>query len=35
MGWSLENNMKVSMVKDALAMAYKNGSFKHKNIIHH
>ena len=35
MGWSLENNMKVSMVKDALAMAYKNCSFKHKNIIHH
>ncbi len=35
MGWSLENNMKVSMVKDALEMAYKNCSFKHKNIIHH
>lgn len=35
MGWSLENNMKVSMVKDALAMAHKNCSFKHENIIHH
>jgi transposase InsO family protein len=35
MGWSLENNMKVSMVKDALAMAYKNCVFGHKNIIHH
>ena len=28
MGWSLQDNMKVSMVKDALNMA-------HKNIIHH
>lgn len=35
MGWSLENNMKVSMVKDALAMAHKNCIFGHKNIIHH
>ena len=35
MGWSLQNNMKVSMVKDALNMAYKNCIFKHKNIIHH
>jgi transposase InsO family protein len=35
MGWSLENNMKVSMVKDALAMAHKNCVFNHKNIIHH
>jgi putative transposase len=35
MGWSLENNMKVSMVKDALEMAYKNCTFKHENIIHH
>lgn len=35
MGWSLENNMKVSMVKQALNMAYKNCIFKHKNIIHH
>ena len=35
MGWSLQENMKVSMVKDALNMAYKNCIFKHKNIIHH
>ena len=35
MGWSLENNMKVSMVKDALEMAHKNCVFNHKNIIHH
>ncbi len=35
MGWSLEDNMKVSMVKEALSMAYKNCIFKHKNIIHH
>jgi hypothetical protein len=35
MGWSLENNMKVQMVKDTLAMAHKNCIFKHKNIIHH
>lgn len=35
MGWSLEDNMKVTMVKDALAMAYKNCIFKHENIIHH
>lgn len=35
MGWSLENNMKVSMVKDALAMAHKNCTFKHEYIIHH
>ena len=35
MGWSLENNMKVSMVKDALAMAHKNCTFKHETIIHH
>jgi transposase InsO family protein len=35
MGWSLENNMKVSMVKDALTMAYKNCIFNHKKIIHH
>lgn len=35
MGWSLENNMKVSMVKNALAMAYKNSIFGKRNIIHH
>ena len=35
MGWSLEDNMKVSMVKDALAMAHNNCIFNHANIIHH
>jgi putative transposase len=35
MGWSLQDNMKVSMVKNALNMAYKNCIFNHKNIIHH
>lgn len=35
MGWSLQDNMKVSMVKDALNMSHKNCIFKHKNIIHH
>jgi transposase InsO family protein len=35
MGWSLEDNMKVGMVKDALTMAYNKTNFKHKNIIHH
>ena len=35
MGWSLQDNMKVSMVKEALNMAHKNCIFNHKNIIHH
>ena len=35
MGWSLEDNMKVSMVKDALEMAHNNCIFNHANIIHH
>lgn len=35
MGWSLENNMKVSMVKDALEMAHKNCIFNQPSIIHH
>lgn len=35
MGYKLDNNMKVSLVKQALDMAYKNCIFKHKNIIHH
>lgn len=35
MGWSLQDNMKVSMVKEALNMAYRNCIFKHKSIIHH
>ena len=35
MGWKLDNNMKVSLVKEALDMAYKNCIYNHKNIIHH
>ena len=35
MGWSLEDNMKVSMVKSALEMAHKSCMFNHTNIIHH
>jgi len=35
MGWALENNMKVGMVKKALQMAHENCIFNHKNIIHH
>jgi transposase InsO family protein len=35
MGWSLQDNMKVSMVKEALNMAHKNCVFNHKSIIHH
>ncbi len=35
MGWSLEDNMKVTMVKEALEKAYKNRIFNHSNILHH
>jgi len=35
MGWKLDNNMKVSLVKEALEMAYKNCIHNSKNIIHH
>ena len=35
MGWKLDNNMKVSLVKQALEMAHKNCIHIHKNIIHH
>lgn len=35
MGWSLDDNMKVSMVKDALKMAHENRMFTRKSIIHH
>ena len=35
MGWSFDNNMKVSMVKEALSMARKNTIYQHKSIIHH
>lgn len=35
MGWSFDNNMKVSMVKEALTMAYNNCKHHLENIIHH
>lgn len=35
MGWSFDDNMKVSMVKQALKMAYKNCIHKQSSIIHH
>jgi putative transposase len=33
MGWCLEDNMKVSMVKEALNMAYKNTQYKQERHI--
>jgi len=35
MGYKLESNMKVGMVKDALKMAIKNRVYAHPNVIHH
>jgi transposase InsO family protein len=35
MGWKIDNNMKVTLVKKALDMAYKNLIYKHLNVIHH
>lgn len=35
MGWKLDDNMKVNLVKEALEMAYKNLNYNHNNIIHH
>ena len=35
MGYKLDSNMKVSMVKEALKMALKNRRYGHRNIIHH
>ncbi len=35
MGWSFDDNMKVSMVKEALNMAHKNCKYQHQSIIHH
>lgn len=35
MGYKLDDNMKVGLVKDALTMALKNCEHKHENIIHH
>ena len=35
MGWALNDNMKATLVVQALNMAIKNLTFKHKSIIHH
>lgn len=35
MGWSLEDNMKVTMVKEALTMAYNKTIYNKETIIHH
>ena len=35
MGYKLDDNMNVGMVKEALTMAIKNKKYKHKQIIHH
>lgn len=35
MGYKLDDNMKVAMVKEALTMALKNCEHNHQNIIHH
>lgn len=35
MGWSLDDHMKVSMVKNALNMAHHNCVFNRERIIHH
>ncbi|HEY5371588.1 MAG TPA: integrase core domain-containing protein [Hanamia sp.] len=31
----MDDNMKVSLVKEALKMAVKNRQYSHKNVIHH
>ena len=35
MGYKLDDNMRVSLTKDALEMAVKNRIYSHLNIIHH
>lgn len=35
MGWSLDDNMKVSMVKEALKMAHASRIYNHSRVIHH
>lgn len=35
MGWSLDDNMKVSMVKEALKMAHENRMYNRSGVIHH
>ena len=35
MGYKLDDNMRVSLTKDALEMAVKNRIYTHENVIHH
>ena len=35
MGWKIDTNMRVELVKDALQMAINNRTYKHENIIYH
>lgn len=35
MGWKIDTNMRVELVKDALQMAIKNKTYNHKNTIYH
>lgn len=35
MGWALDDNMRVSLVKEALEMAHKNTIHHHNDIVHH
>ena len=35
MGWKIDTNMRVDLIKDALLMAVKNKTYNHKNIIYH
>ncbi len=35
MGWKLDDNMRVDLVKEALEMACKNLIYNHKSIVHH
>ncbi|OFY83528.1 MAG: hypothetical protein A3F72_12960 [Bacteroidetes bacterium RIFCSPLOWO2_12_FULL_35_15] len=35
MGWKIDTNMRVDLIKDALTMAITNRTYKHKNIIYH
>jgi len=35
MGWALDDNMRATLVVQALKMAIKNLKFNHENIIHH
>ena len=35
MGYKIDDNMKVGLVKDVLQMAINNRMYSHKSIIHH